>query len=494
MPARRVALPSQTPTPLVEGLAAIRDRLQVPADFPAEVLAAAEQRAATPSLPELDRTDLELLTIDPPGARDLDQAMQIARDGQGYLVSYAIADVAAFVAAGDPVDREAHRRGCTLYAPDHRTPLHPPVLGEGAASLLPGQVRPALLWSIRLDSSGRLTDADVVRALVRSREQLDYGQAQAEIDSGAARETLALLAVVGKLRLAAELDRGGVSLPIPDQEVKVEGDQWSLEFRTPLPVDGWNAQVSLLTGMAAADIMIYGQLGIVRTLPPADNASLRRLHQTAKALEISWPPELPYPAFVRSLDPARPAHAAMLNACTQLFRGADYQAFSGSIPADVEHSAVAAEYAHTTAPLRRLVDRYAGEICVALCADQPVPAWVLQALDALPGEMMAAERLAKKYERAVLDLVEVFLLADRVGEVFTGTVIDVEDNKLHGVAMVKDPAVEARISGHDLPLGHEVALRLTSADYAMGAVEFGLERGPVSSGGRSGAVTQPAPG
>ena len=473
MPARKVALPVGVPQPLVDGLAAIRTTMSIPNTFPDEVLARAEAAAAQPRMPELDRTSIELLTVDPPGARDLDQAMHISREGDGYLVSYAIADVAAFVTAGDAVDAEAHRRGMTFYAPDGRTPLHPPVLSEDVASLLPGEVRAALLWTIRLDSQGTMFDADVVRARVSSREQLDYGQAQVEIDGGSPRETLRLLQVVGELRLRRERDRGGVSLQIPAQEV-VTGDAWTLEFRAPLPVEGWNAQISLLTGMAAAHIMLYGQVGILRTLPPADNASLRRLRQTAKALHIHWPSELDYPEFVRSLDPARPDHAAMLNACTSLFRGAGYRAFSGGIPDDVEHAALAIEYAHTTAPLRRLVDRYAGEICVALCADVPVPSWVLRVLDALPEEMMAAERQAKKYERAIVDLVEVFLLADRVGEVFVGTVVEVDEQKGRGVAMIKDPAVEARVRGSSLPLGHEVSLRLVSADYAKGAVEFEL--------------------
>lgn len=486
MPARKVALrtdaPALTPSStqpsaaelghLADGLAAIRTGMEVPAEFPPGVVARAEERARTPELPEADRTDLELVTIDPPGARDLDQALHIGRSGDGFVISYAIADVAAFVTAGDEVDQEAHRRGMTFYAPDRRTLLHPPVLSEGAASLLADQVRPALLWTLTLDSHGQMTDADVSRARVRSREQLTYEQAQAEIDGNAPRETLALLAEVGELRLQQERDRGGVSLQIPSQQVRVGPDGWTLVFRAPLPVDGWNAQISLLTGMAAAHIMLYGQVGIVRTLPPADNASLRRLRQTAKALHIGWPAELDYPEFVRGLDPARPEHAAMLNACTTLFRGAGYRSFSGGIPEDVEHAALAIDYAHTTAPLRRLVDRYAGEICVALCAGQRVPTWVLQALDALPAEMVAAERRSKKYERAIIDLIEVLLLADRVGEDFVGTVIEVDPKRSRGVAVIKEPAVEARVRGESLPIGQEVKLRLVSADYASGAVEF----------------------
>src|SRR3954469_9311315 len=163
MPARKLGLPPVVPKELAEGLAAIRASAEVPAGFPAEVEGGAEKAAAGPRLPDLDRTDLELITIDPAGSRDLDQALHIARGASGeFVVSYAIADLAAFVRAGDPVDREAHRRGTTLYAPDCRTPLHPEVLSEGAASLLPNEVRPALLWTITLDHRGQMLSAEVV--------------------------------------------------------------------------------------------------------------------------------------------------------------------------------------------------------------------------------------------------------------------------------------------------------------------------------------------
>jgi exoribonuclease R len=479
MPARPLGLTGEAPRGLTDGLARIRAELGVPDAFPDDVQQAAELAAAAPRLPELDRTDLELITIDPPGSRDLDQAMNLRRAGSGVVVSYAIADVAAFVTAGDPVDVEAHRRGTTLYAPDRRTPLHPEVLSEGAASLLPDQMRPALLWTLTLDARGRMLDAEVTRARVRSREQLDYDQAQAEIDGGAPRETLALLAEVGKWREQRERDRGGVSLQIPEQEIVPApagtGQEWRLAFRAPLPVEGWNAQVSLLTGMAAAHLMLYGQVGILRTMPPADPGSLRRLRQTAKALHITWPAELDYPEFVRSLDPRRGNNAAMLTACTMLFRGAGYRAFSGGVPDDAEHAALAIDYAHVTAPLRRLVDRYAGEVCLALCAGLPVPGWALRALDALPQEMAEADRRAKSYERAVIDLMEVCLLGDRVGESFTGTVIETDRDRRRGVIMIQDPAVEAPVRGAALPLGAEVTARLASADFSTGAVTFEVD-------------------
>ena len=96
----------------------------------------------------------------------------------------------------------------------------------------------------------------------------------------------------------------------------------------------------------------------------------------------------------------------MVVACTRLLRGSGYAAFDGEVPAEHEHAAIAAPYAHVTAPLRRLGDRYAGEVCVALCAGTAVPDWVLAALPDLPKTLEESARRAGSYERAVLDVIE----------------------------------------------------------------------------------------
>ena len=134
--------------------------------------------------PERDESDLPFVTIDPPGSMDLDQAMHLERDGEGYRVRYAIAHLESFVEPGGAIDEEARRRGQTIYAPDERTPLHPPVLSEGAASLLPDEVRPAYVWDIRLDARGEHTAAEVYPALVRSVERLEYTAVQEAVDGG----------------------------------------------------------------------------------------------------------------------------------------------------------------------------------------------------------------------------------------------------------------------------------------------------------------------
>jgi exoribonuclease R len=460
------------------GIQQLQTELQVTPDFPPEVEAAAAAAARSPRLPELDRTDLPFVTIDPPSSMDLDQAMHLVRNEAtgGYTVHYAIADLAAFITAGDPIDVEAHKRGESLYGADSKIPLHPKVLSEDAASLLPDQVRPALLWTIELDAEGEATSTHVERAKVRSTAKLDYAGVQADLDAGRASETIQLLKEIGLKRQAIEVKRGGVNLTLPDQEIEVSGDQWHLEYRKQLPVEEWNAQISLLTGFGAAALMVYARVGVLRTLPPADPRDVQHLHRTARALGIDWPAEMLYPDFIRTLDPAKPQHAAMMVACTRLLRGSGYATFDGELPELTEHAALASEYAHVTAPLRRLVDRYAGEICVALCADQPVPAWVHDALATLPEEMRASAHRSSAYERGVVDLVEAGVLAPRVGETFHGVIVEVDEKTgLHGSVTIQDPAVEASVTGDaPLPLGTDVTVTLASADVATRKVAFTL--------------------
>jgi exoribonuclease R len=473
MPARHIAAPV-VPALIQAGLKRIRSELEVPDGFPPDVVAAAEAAAKAPAAADrVDRTDIEFVTIDPEGSMDLDQAVHIAKNGDGYTVHYAIADVAAWVEPGGLVDAETHRRGQTFYAPDQRAALHPPVLSEATASLLAdGKPRPALLWTVELDAEGKQTSAHVERSLVTSRARLSYTEVQHDLDAGEASDSLHLLEIVGRLRQTIEADRGGVSLETPEQEITADGDDWRLDYRAALPVEGWNAQISLLVGAAAAQIMIAGKVGILRTLPPAEQWGIDKLRHTANGLHIAWPGGMSYPDFVRSLDPHKPAHLAMLTACTVLFRGAGYTAFDGTLPdANLVHGALAMHYAHATAPLRRLVDRYVGETCLALCNGSDVPQWVRAALPELPDLMASSDARAKKYERGIIDLLEALLLSTRVGQTFTGTVVEIGKDGTDGIILIEDPAVEARVRGK-VRLGDEMSVRLVISDTTTGTVKF----------------------
>jgi exoribonuclease R len=312
-----IQVPDQIPLKLEDGFERVRRELDLPDDFPRAVLDEAAWVARVPRLDAEDLSDVPFVTIDPPGSMDLDQAVHLERLRAGYRVWYAIADVGAFVRPGSPIDAEARTRGETVYLPAGKVPLHPKVLSEDAASLLPGALRPAAVWRIDLDADGRTVGADVQRALVRSRERLDYAYVQAAVDTGTADGVLGLLAEIGRLRLALERERGGVTLPTPEQEVVHDGDgAYRLEFRLPLPAEAWNAQISLLAGMAAASMMLDAEIGILRVLPRPHADDLAKVRRVAQALDVPWPDGAAYGAVVHDLDPRKPQQAAFLQSAS----------------------------------------------------------------------------------------------------------------------------------------------------------------------------------
>ncbi len=471
---RRVKL-SPAAQELVAGFDRIRDEMQLPTEFPREAEAEAREVERTPvdCSAYADARAIEFFTIDPEGSVDLDQAFHAERKGTTYVVRYAIADVAAFVSPGSALDRESRRRGQTLYCPDERVRLYPANVSEGVGSLLPQQERPAVLWTLHLDEAGRRTGADVRRAVVRNRQQLTYEAAQDAIDGASAGPSLALLKEIGQLRQELEKERGAISLEVPEQEVLKKDSSFRLSYRTPLPVEGWNAQISLLTGMAAAEIMLGGGVGLLRTMPPPEEATVTKLQHSAAALGVPWPPSTRYADFIRALDQRRPAHAALLSLATQLFRGVGYVAITGEAPEQTQHHAIGAPYAHVTAPLRRMADRFANEIVLALASGQKPPEWCLSELTQLPKEMKEADRRAQELERRIIDFVEAAILADRCGEMFEGVVVELQ--KHGGTVQVREPAVLASCDGRDLRLGSTVRVRLNEADPATGRIKFELD-------------------
>lgn len=437
---------------------------------------AAARVVVTEGLPDL--TGVPFFTIDPPGSMDLDQAMHLQRDGRGYRVRYAVADVPAFVRPGGAIDIEAHRRGTTIYCPDGRFPLHPEVLSEDAASLLPGKVRPAFVWDIRLDADGNEIEGHVSRAAVRSIARLTYDEA-----AGSGDGSIALLREIGELRIALQQRRGGASLPMPEQQVvEVAPGTSTLEYRPSLASEEWNEQISLLAGMAAATMMLQARVGILRTMPEPTSLAIARIRRQARALGVSWPKSLPYGDALRTLDLSNPQHLALVHEASSLFRGADYTAFDGTLPEQTSHAAVAAPYAHVTAPLRRLVDRFGLLVCEAVSAGRPVPDWVRAALPGLPEIMTGADRLASAVERACIDAAEASILSGLIGSTFSAVVVDQTDRGSIVVQLI-DPAIVATVKA-TAPLGATVTVRVAAADVTAGKVVFALvdPSGPAPAG------------
>ena len=474
MPSRRARLVSPVQSELSAALGALRERFDLPGAFPAEVQAAAERAAReVPVWASAELADLRgipFLTIDPEGSTDLDQAVHLERtaDGGGIL-HYAIADVPAFVPMGRAVDAEARRRGQTVYAPDGRIPLHPAVLSEDAASLLPDRDRRAFVWRFELDAGARPAAVTLARGVIRSRAQWSYVDAQAALGRGDAPETIQHLVWFGDERARRESERGGASLNLPEIRVVATPEGYDLQADEGVPLEDANAQVSLLTGMAAAEIMLAGKVGILRTMPPASEEDVAAFRAQTVGLGVPWHPDVPYGDYLRDL-PRTPVGRAIREQAAGLFRGAGYTVLDGEVPDLVTQAAIAAPYAHTTAPLRRLVDRWSLLVCHALANGEEVPAEVRGSLTELPEAMERSARVASQVDAAAIEHVAAAVLRGRVGEVFDAVVLRRRENG--GRVALTVPPLETTVAGVDAEPGATIRLRLVAADVASGTVEF----------------------
>jgi exoribonuclease R len=229
--------------------------------------------------------------------------------------------------------------------------------------------------------------------------------------------------------------------------------------------------------MAAAELMLGAGIGILRTLPTPDAETVRALRRTALALGVDWAAGEEPGAVLARVDPSEPRSAAFIEQSASLLRGASYLAFDGQPPAAAAaaHAGIGAPYAHVTAPLRRLVDRFGSELCLAISAGAAPPEWVRAALPTLAANMAASDRLAHEVDRAVIDATEVFLLAERVGEEFDAVVLSA--GKTSATIALDSPAVRAKCDlapGSELPVGQRVRVVLSSVDPATRQSRFAL--------------------
>lgn len=446
---------------------AIADEFDVPTDFSPELIREAEQAHDRFVDQRRDARDIELVTIDPPGSKDLDQAVHIERTAGGYRVHYAIADVAAFIAPGSALEAESLHRGQTIYLPDEPARLHPKPISEGSASLLPRVDRPAVLWTFDLDEAGEVTDAAVERALVRSRERFDYESVHVELQVGDVHPSISLLPDVGRLREQSSLRREAINLRLPSQRVAPDGDgRFELMIEPRPPIMDYNSEISLLTGMVAGQMMESAGHGLLRTLRPASPRTEQEFRVEARALGYELHDE-PIGAFLLSVDADTPRGMALMREAQALLRGSGY----GSIAdGDAEvHAGVGGYYAHVTAPLRRLIDRFATEHCLAIAAGTQVPAWVTERHAAVLEAMSRTGNLASTVDRAAMDLTEATVLEPWVGQNFDAVVLQAGADSAR--ILVTDPPVLSTTSGTP-EVGTTAKVTLTEADPESRTVEF----------------------
>ena len=176
--------------PGIDMLSIIR-KFHLPAEFPKDVLEQAERISEQVDARQLEeREDLRkefIVTIDPDDARDFDDAIQVEKSKSGWQLGVHIADVAAYVEPGSALDREARRRGNSVYLPDRVIPMLPERLSNGVCSLNPGVDRLTHSVFIHFDKNGAAKSARFARSVIRSAHRLTYKQAYAILKSPAAR-------------------------------------------------------------------------------------------------------------------------------------------------------------------------------------------------------------------------------------------------------------------------------------------------------------------
>lgn len=444
---------------LAAGLARLRNRFGVPRDFPLAVLAEADRMAARAPDAHADWTGRPFITLDPAASTDLDQAFQIEPSGDDLLLHYALADIGWFVPAGGALEAEAWKRGVTLYLPDGKARLYPPILSEGAASLLPDGPRPAVVVSVRCDPAGEVTLAGTTRALIHSRAKLAY-------------ETVEMAAIphledfAARMR-GAEARRGAARVDAPEQELERDADgRFHLSLRPWLPSEIANSALSLAANIAIAETLHAAETGLFREMPPPSDRAIRGLRGTARGLGLEWPAAMTLAEFERAVDAASPAGASFQLAVRRATGFATYTPFrAGHRPI---HAALRATYTHATAPMRRLADRYVLDTVLALETGAAVPDAAL--FHRLGEAMAAADAREGAIERAVLGLAEAALLAGREGEVFAAAVIDRDDRGAR-IQLCEWPVV-ARVDTRGVGSGDELQVRLVSADPERGEIRF----------------------
>jgi exoribonuclease R len=448
---------------LGQGLAAIRTQFQLPGDFAAEVESAAAAAATKALADHSDRTAIPFVTLDPTSSTDLDQAFAIEESGSDLILRYAIADIGWFIADGGPVDVEAWNRGETIYMPDERVSLYPPVLSEGAASLLPNDDKPAIIFIVRIGLDGAAALDGAERAIVRSRAKLGYATVRPE-DLPAGFDELS------RRIAAAEQARGASRVDPPQQEVVKDNGAFHLQFRPVRWAEQANAALSLAANLAIADLLYRHGTGLFRVMPEPDDWAIRRLRHSARAIGVDWPKSMSLEDRERDLDPNDPKQAAFMLAIRRSGSHASYESFhAGERP---WHSAMRATYVHATAPLRRLADRFVDEAALAIANGRDVPAAAGAAFDRLADVMDRADAKAAQVDSAVLELAEAVILSGRVGEIFDGTVTDIDQRGAR--VQLAEPAVITRVPANGQQMGEPVRVRLEEVDAKRRLARFSL--------------------
>ncbi|WP_039332324.1 ribonuclease R family protein [Novosphingobium subterraneum] len=482
----------------------------IPFVFPEAALREAEEAAKLP-LSEDKREDLRhlpIVAIDPADARDHDDAIWAEPDGQGgFNALVAIADVSFYVRPGGQTDREARKRGNSVYFPDRVVPMLPEVLSADVCSLKSGADRAAMACHLSIDSAGRIKDWRFTRAIVRIAEVIAYEEAQRRIDSGEAEAHLANLWDAWRLLEKARNERDPLNLELPERRVVLDeqGKIAEIAIRERLDAHRVVEDFMIAANVAAAKALEAKVAPVVyRIHEPPSREKLVALKDYLATFDrkLSLGQVITPSLFNRMLkDIADEAEKALI---MEAVLRSQTQAYYG--PRNAGHFGLSlGSYAHFTSPIRRYSDLLVHRALVdAYGLEQPRPKADLPPTSGLSdrdrGDLARvseaisnAERRAMEAERDTIDRYVAAWLSGKVGEVFdtriTGvqkfglfaTIIGLGGDGLVPVSTLgaerfnhdeKAQRLIGELSGEEFAMGQILKLRLAEANPLTGALKF----------------------
>jgi ribonuclease R len=494
-------------------------------EFPPNVLAAATS-VATAVVPEdlegrADMRHLPFMTIDPPDARDFDDAVCMEDKGDDNARLYvAVADVSHYVKEGDPFDVEAALRCFSCYLPDRAIPMLPRELSSNICSLVPDQERLAMVVSMDIDARGVVGDVDVAAAVIRSRARLSYEQAAAMLESGEGPADQ--LARVVELRKLADrmrrvrMRRGAIELSLPEVKVRLDQDDpervRSVEHARAKPeiARAYNLIEELMLAANESVARVAGRARLpllYRVHASPDEERIERFCGVAGLLGIEVDPEVlrtpkAMQAFLKRIA-KHPRRVALNGLLLRALAQAEYAT------ANVGHFALASNgYLHFTSPIRRYADLVDHRVLKAhlrrtggKAGPEPTPKMPERHVaNAIARRASERERAVAQAERDAKAMLCAAFMRDRIGDRFEGSVTGLSNAGAY--VMLDDPPVDGIIrrtaleretresfvldalmarmvgdrSGTTVAIGDRVIVELVDASISRRQIELALIR------------------
>jgi ribonuclease R len=485
---------------------------EIPQSFSPTALREAEEAKPAALKGREDWRELPLVTIDPPDAKDHDDAVHAAPDPDpnnkgGFIVNVAIADVAFYVRPGSALDRDALTRGNSVYFPDRVVPMLPERISNDLCSLVPGEPRGALAVRMVIGSDGRKRSHSFHRVLMRSAAKLNYAQAQAAIDGRPDDTTGPLLEPILKplytayalVKLARD-ERDPLDLDLPERKILLKPDGTVDRVVVPERLDAHRLieEFMILANVAAAEMLEKNALPLIYRVH--DEPSQEKVHNLQEFLKTL---DLPF-AKTGALRPA------LFNRVLTQVRGHDSEPLVNEVvlrsQAQAEYSAEnyghfglnLRRYAHFTSPIRRYADLivHRALICALGLGEGALPETeTLESLSEVAAQISVTERRAMKAERETSDRLIAHFLADRIGATFQGRIsgvtraglfVKLSDTGADGLIPIRTLGTEyfnydetrhalvGSRSGAMHRLGDVVDVRLVEAAPVAGALRFEL--------------------